>query len=394
MGDAVKLRNVWKRGAVMAAAAAAVLSSACGTRQFGLGRVTDPFAEDSVALNLVLIGDGGLPNPAGEPMLVALRREIERAPGKSFVVWLGDNVYPVGLRDTTTAEGREGLRILRAQMQPMLETRTRGVFVPGNHDWAQGAAEGWSNIVRQERFINTEGAGVVGMEPRDGCPGPVVIDVGEVLRLLAIDSHWWLHASQKPGADRCTPGTEQGVIDSVRVALATAGQRRTVIVAHHPIVSGGQHGGYFDWPTYLFPLHPWARQAGLFARQDVTGAEYRHFRQSLERAFIVDTPTVYAAGHEHNLQVFRRDPAKYLVVSGSGIYGHTTPTRRITGIRYIREASGYQRITFLQDGRARLSVMVVDAQGNATEDFSIWLEGPAVSAESAAADSSGAGGRE
>ena len=56
------------------------------------------------------------------------------------------------------------------------------------------------------------------------------------------------------------------------IAWRTAGSRKTVVVSHHPIVSGGQHGGYFDWPTYLFPFHPWARIAGLFARQDVMNA--------------------------------------------------------------------------------------------------------------------------
>ena len=384
----MRVKKEWTRRAVLLAGGAAVLASAgCGSRVAGVGRTVGPIPTDSVALNLVLIGDAGLPNPAGEPMMRALQNEIAAAPDKSFVIFLGDNLYPVGLADTLTEAGREGLRILRAQMQPLRDTGTRGLFVPGNHDWAQGAPEGWENIVRQERFINTEGAGLFGMEPRDGCPGPVVVDLGLLVRVIAIDSHWWLHPSTKGGPGRCNPGTEDGVVDSIRIALATAGDRRTIVVAHHPIVSGGQHGGYFDWPTYLFPFHPWARTAGLFARQDVTGREYRHMSASLARAFVVDTPTVYAAGHEHSLQVFRRDPAKYLLVSGAGIYGHTTPTRRITGIRYIREASGYQRITFLDDGRARLSVMVVDAQGNAREDFSLWLDVPPLTGTGGAAPS-------
>jgi hypothetical protein len=366
---------------LLAGGAAVLASSACGRPALGLGRTVGPFPADSVALNLVLIGDAGLPNPAGEPVLQALQREIAAAPEKSFVVYLGDNVYPVGLPDTLTEPGREGMRILRAQFAPLRETNTRGLFVPGNHDWSQ------------ERVINSEGAGLFGMEPREGCPGPVVIDLGNVVRLIAIDSHWWLHPSTKPGRDRCNPGTEDGVVDSIRIALATAGDRRTIVVAHHPIVSGGQHGGYFDWPTYLFPFHPWARVAGLFARQDVNGREYRHMSASLARAFVVDTPTIYAAGHEHNLQVFRRDPAKYLIVSGGGIYGHTTTTRAITGIRYIRQASGYQRITFLEDGRARLSVMVVDAQGNATEDFSLWLDLPPITRSGGASSPPSTGSR-
>ena len=377
-----------RRAARLACAALmlAVLSG-CGSRVAGLGRLVDPMAPaDSVVLNLVLIGDAGLPNPAGEPMLKALRDEIDDAPDRHFVVFLGDNLYPVGLSDTATAEGQEGLRILRAQMAPLLETGTRGVFVPGNHDWAQGAEVGYSHIVRQSRFINANGGGRVTMEPREGCPGPVVLDIDGVLRLIPIDTHWWLHPAQKPGpGSGCRATTEQGVIDSLRVALATAGDLRTVVVAHHPLVSGGQHGGYFDWPTYLFPLHPWARLAGLFARQDVTGREYRHMAESLQRAFVIAPPMVYAAGHEHNLQVFRRDPALYMLVSGGGIYGHTTPTRRITGIRYIREASGYQRIAILADGRMRLSVVVVDAEGNRSEDYSQWLDVPTI--ELPAADS-------
>lgn len=368
-----------RRAAVLAGAFVLSATAACGKPQYGVGRVIGPVPVDSVLLNLLLIGDAGLPRPGEEPVFTALTRELNNAPERSFVVWLGDNIYPVGLVDTTTAEGQEGLRIIRAQMRVHAQTGVRGIFVPGNHDWAAGSTEGWENVVRQGRVVNTEGAGLVGWEPREGCPGPVVIDVAGVLRLLAIDSQWWLHGSTKPGPDRCSPGTEQGVIDSIRVALATAGDLRTVIVAHHPIVSGGQHGGYFDWPTYLFPLHPWARLSGLFARQDVTGREYRHFTQSLTRAFVVDTPLVYAAGHEHNLQVFRRDPARYLLVSGAGFYGHTTSTRAITGVRYIREAAGYQRLTFLQDGRVRLSVIVVDAQGNTTEDYSAWLDVPPLS---------------
>ncbi|HEU0053509.1 MAG TPA: hypothetical protein VFQ39_10045, partial [Longimicrobium sp.] len=213
--------------------------------------------------------------------------------------------------------------------------------------------------------------------PQGGCPGPVVLDFGDYLRLITLDTQWWLQGAPKPvgrTAVHCRARTEEEVIDSLRVDLATAGTRRTVVVAHHPVVSGGEHGGYFDWPTYLFPFHPWARLGGLFARQDVSGREYRNLRESLGRAFAANPPTVYAAGHDHNLQVLRRDPARWLLVSGAGIYNHTTAVRAITGSRYARRASGYMVATFLADGRIRLSVRVVDADGDAHEDYSTWLE--------------------
>ena len=354
--------------------AALLLAGGCGRAFFNVGKTIEGVSPDSVAMELFLIGDAGLPAPGGEPVLEALEKQIAWDPERTFTVYLGDNVYPTGIPDTAGATRREAERILNAQIEAVRDARTKGILIPGNHDWEAGAAGGWRAIERQAAYVRARGEGDVWMLPEGGCPGPVVLDFGETLRLLVLDTQWWLHDGPRPGPDRCAPGTEQGVVDSIRVALRTAGPRHTVVVAHHPLVSGGQHGGYFDWPSYLFPLHPWARQAGLFANQDITGPRYRRMITYLSAAFRDRPPLVFAAGHEHNLQVLRRDPARYLVVTGAGIYGHTTPLRAITGSRYARRASGYVRLAFLTDRRVRLAVVVVDAKGNATEDFSMWLE--------------------
>lgn len=363
------------RAAPRAAAALALLvASACGRPFYNLGKTIEGVSPDSVAMELFLIGDAGLPAPGGEPVLKALTSQASWDPERTFVVYLGDNIYPTGLPDSAGRTREEAERILDEQIEAVRDAGTRGILVPGNHDWEAGAAGGWWAIARQEAYVREHGKGDVWVLPRGGCPGPEVLDFGEAVRLVALDTQWWLHEWRKPGADRCRPGTEAGVVDSIRTALRTAGPRQVVVVAHHPLASGGQHGGYFDWPSYLFPFHPWARQAGFFAEQDITGVTYRRLIGALTGAFRDNPPLVYAAGHEHNLQVFRRDPARYLVVSGAGIYGHTTPVRAITGVRYARRASGYVRLAFLRDGRVRLAVVVVDAEGKPTEDFSTWLE--------------------
>src|SRR6185295_12364908 len=202
----------------------------------------------------------------------------------------------------------------------------------------------------------------------------------ETVRLIILYTQWWLQAGfprpYGPTAGNCRARTEQEVIDTLRADLATAGQRRTVVLSHHPLVSGGQHGGYFDWPTYLFPFHPWARQAGVFARQDVSGREYRTLIAAMVRAFQQDTPLIHAAGHEHNLQLLRGTGAHFQVVSGGGIYNHTTAVRAIPGTLYARRASGWTTIAFLRDGRVRLAYRTVDAQGKITEEYSMWLDTP------------------
>lgn len=381
--------KVLRRTLAAALAGAAVVTlSGCFQYVRGLGRVTPGLVEqDTLELNLVLIGDAGLPAPGGEPVLKALRDQIAKQSKNTFVVFLGDNVYPRGMvLDSSAAERRENERILDAQMAPLIETGVNGIMIPGNHDWATGTESGLEVVRAEERYVNRRGRGIVKFLPVNGCPGPVPLDFGNYLRVIVLDTQWWLQAPfPRPHgstAQGCRARSEAEVVDSLRHDLAGAGRRRTVVVTHHPQLSGGQHGGYFDWPTYLFPFHPWARQAGLFAKQDVTGAQYRAMIESINRAFGGNPPLVFASGHEHNLQVIRMAPHHYQVVSGAGIYNHSTQSRVIRGTLYARRASGWTELAFLRDGRVRLSVKVVDADGNAKEDFSAWLDTPPLVPES------------
>lgn len=348
----------------------------CGKPFLNLGAGLPPVPAESVETDLFLIGDAGHPAPDGEPVLEALGRKVAQVPGRAFVVFLGDNVYPAGLPEEGDP-GRETAEwILREQMEPLLATGTPGIFLPGNHDWGGMTGRGWEAVIRQARFVEAHGEGLIDYAPDGGCPGPDVRDLGEHLRLIVVDTHWWIHEGPKPRFEsECPVDTEEGLVDALRTALREAwlAHRQAIVVAHHPVASGGRHGGYFDWPSYLFPVVPWARLGGYFAQQDVTGEEYTDMRFSLARAFAEHPPLVYAAGHEHNLQVLHRGPARYLLVSGGGIYGHTTPVRAITGTQYANAASGFMRLTALRDGRIRLGVYVVDAEGEAREDFSTWL---------------------
>lgn len=354
------------------------LLAACGTRYVYQTVRTDPVPAGEVALDLFLIGDAGRPHPDGEPVLIALQSMLARDPERSLVVFLGDNLYPDGLADSSAVEARElGEWVLATQIDVLRETGTRGIFVPGNHDWQAGGPEGWETLLRQDRYIDAYGDGHAELLPDDGCPGPVVRDVGEVLRLILLDTQWWLHTrGLRPlhPESGCEADAPEEVVEQIQAALRGAGERVTVVAGHHPLVSGGQHGGYFDWPSYLIPGYPFARQRGWFAPQDVNSREYRVMREHLQRAFSAAPPTVYAAGHEHNLQLINGSDARFLVVSGTGIYGHLTPVQVIPRALYARAASGFIRMTIRRDGWARLAVVVVDAAGEPTEDFSFWIE--------------------
>lgn len=110
------------------------------------------------------------------------------------------------------------------------------------------------------------------------------------------------------------------------------------------------------------------------SNQDVKGPENVRMRRALNWVFTRRKPLVYAAGHEHNLQVFDGRTARNVLVSGSAIYGHVTHVHQVSNMRYGAAASGYMRLDVLRDGRVRLSVVTVGGDQRPTESFSRFLD--------------------
>jgi Calcineurin-like phosphoesterase len=341
--------------------------------------------------HLFLVGDAGDPDPRGEPVLVALRNELARDPSQSLVVFLGDNIYPRGLPPGGSPERAEAERRIEAQIDAVRETGARALFVPGNHDWDRHGEGGWDAIRREAAFIEQKAGAFADFQPRGGCPGPVVVEPWAALRIVVLDTQWWLHGGPKPeGADSgCPAASESDVVASLAAALAGAGGRDVVVVAHHPLVSGGGHGGHFSWKDHVFPLRAWkgwlwlplpvigsayplGRQAGIFS-QDITSSRYRHMLDCLEAALRPHRPLIWAAGHDHGLQVLTGDAARYLVVSGAGILGHTKEPKRLHSTLFASGQAGFVRLD-LEGGKRVLTVVTVGARGGAREPFSTPLE--------------------
>ena len=345
----------------------------------------------AVETRVYLIGDAGAPAP-GDAVLEALAGEVAADPARSVVVFLGDNIYPAGLPPEGTPGRKEAERRLDAQIDLVRDAGARGIFVPGNHDWGAWGAAGWEAVTRQGRRIAARGGTKVALLPEGGCPGPVVRDIDTRLRLIALDTQWWLHAYAKPlhPKSSCPEDSEAEVVDALRAAIEGAGDRRVVVVGHHPLASGGIHGGNFGWRDHIFPLrakrswlwiplpgigsaYPLARRRGV-SDQDLSGTLNVHMREAIGGVFAKAAPLVYAAGHEHNLQVIEGKGAEYLLVSGTGFYGHASRTAFTGGTIFARVASGFMRLDVSPSGEVRLAVVVADASGDAQEAFSKMLK--------------------
>jgi hypothetical protein len=389
----------------IAAALAAALAgtAACTPALEPATAVPAPMApKDSIEIAIFLIGDAGSKAYDGEPVLkeLALQSDSLR-PVRQFVVFLGDNAYPRGVPPLGHPNRDDAERRIAAQVLAIRKGSAQGLLIPGNHDWDRQGRDGWNSIRRQDTLIRKFGGQDVRLAPAGGCPGPDVVDLGAHVRLIALDSEWWVHNDVKPYGETspCPTRTYDEVADSLAGALRDKGSRHAIVLAHHPMRSGGIHGGSFTVMDHIFPLrnvkpwlwvplpligsiYPFARQMGI-SNQDLNGAKYRRMRQAFERAFGRHPPLVIASGHDHDLEVIRGGTpritnAAYQLVSGAGILGHASVVRRIEGSLFQREAAGFMRLDVTRDGRVRLSVTTVVPEGKrlkgeSAEVYSLWL---------------------
>ena len=101
---------------------------------------------------IILIGDAGEQKGDVHP-------ELE-FPKKSFpldknttVIFLGDNIYPQGLPSRYASNYLEKKQVLDSQINVVRGRQATAYFIAGNHDWMQGRARGYQQVVRRRRPI-------------------------------------------------------------------------------------------------------------------------------------------------------------------------------------------------------------------------------------------------
>ena len=327
---------------------------------------------------LLLLGDGGAPRP-DEPLLKTLGEWAQKDAAKTSIVFLGDNMYPDGMTESRKHEAPERLG---PQLSVVKDAGAHGLFIPGNHDWASGESEGRSALLAQEKFINDALTGERNFLPSGGSPGPVAIELPKAnpaVRLIILDTQWWLHQHEKP---QKSPET---VIAELIALLDT--ELPIIVVGHHPLQSYGPHGGFFDWKSHLFParvirkwlwiptpilgsMYAYTRGHLYKIDQDIGSAPYKKLVAQLNRAFSTrklahqgTSLLIYASGHEHSLQVLEGDIVDYLLVSGAAASRKVTEVSSGDNTLFAHQHTGFMAVDFFDDGKVLLRVVEPGGKG-------------------------------
>jgi len=289
-------------------------------------------AQDSVHHRIILIGDAGEMNE--DQKKVILQAAEMGVPGKTTVMYLGDNIYPRGMALPGSKQEDETKKILQSQYRPF---RAKGIpvyFVPGNHDWDKMGPKGLSKIKQEWAFLEEQHDSLLKLVPPDGCPDPTAINVSDSLTIIAFDSEWWLFPFNKanPEAD-CSCRTKIDVLGKMEQLLYENRYKVILLASHHPFQSYGTHGGYYSLENNIFPftalnphlyiplpvigsLYPLLRKA-FTSPEDLNHPLYQEMVRLVDHVFAGFPNMIHVAGHEHGLQFIKNENG-IQVVSGAG----------------------------------------------------------------------------
>jgi Calcineurin-like phosphoesterase len=291
-------------------------------------------AQDSIQNTIILIGDAGeLTKDGRQPVVDAARKRVKMNE-KTTVIYLGDNLYKTGLPDNSIPNYAIAKAPLDSQIHIAGKAKTNVYFIPGNHDWANGAPVGYESILRVQSYIDYLGNNYVAMLPRDGCPGPVEVKISNDVTLVIMDSQWWLHINDKPTVESdCPFKTKEEVLTELDEILSKNSGKLVLFATHHPFRTYGPHGGYFNLKQHIFPFtdaipnlyfplpvigsaYPLTR-AVFGTAQDLKHPLYQEMIRAIEPIVKSHPNVIYIAGHEHTLQLIK-DSGYHYIVSGSG----------------------------------------------------------------------------
>ncbi len=341
--------------------------------------------KNKLLYTVFLIGDVGAPSlDPQEPSLKLMQAQMHAAGEQSATVFLGDNVYHNGLPEPGKIDREISEKRLNAQLDVLKGYPGEKYMIPGNHDWNHSGRGGLEAIMREQRYVNEYlldediVAGGDFFVPGDGCPGPYEVKISDDLVLIAIDSEWWLHPFDRPYGTNssCGAATEVDFLVQLEDIIEKNSGSDILVVAHHPLMSRGAHGGFFSLKDHFFPLtmlrdwmylplpvigsiYPFARKYGGIL-QDIPHPRYQAYIQGLLNIFEKYDNITYAAGHEHALEYFNYNGLPH-IVSGSGCkVQYIKPGEEVT---YVHKEKGFAKVLYYENGEAWTEFWVPEGDG-------------------------------
>ncbi len=298
-----------------------------------------------------------------------LRQALEQQKTPFTVVHLGDIVSNEGLaskQDSALSQqekGRADALINLVKGLPLGKI----YFVPGDKDWANSGRNGLKAVRRLEKYIEKELPGQNAFVPTNGCPGPEVVDIAPLVRLVALNTPWFTHPYDRPEAPDtdCKTLTKEEFREQLQDVIDDTKGKNLLLVGHHPVVTTGVYGGHEPLSRHLSPpvlgtIYAAYRQ-NVGSPRDLANPRYQELRKELLNNTLRSNPgVVYAASHDYSLQLTPFQ-GNYHLVAGSFVQSqHVGADDQAL---FNEKADGYAALDYYADGTVKSRFFTFAGEG-------------------------------
>lgn len=301
--------------------------------------------------SIFFIGDVGEANIV-DSNIEMLKSQLKQVEENAVLVFLGNSIskeYSKMEIDEIETQDQNLLKLLNIAK----EFKGESFFIPGDKEWNSGHKMGWESLMNLESYIEDfVGKGDIFL-PSGGCPGPVEIEIGKDIVLLIVDSQWWLHSADRPEAE-CGLEDSSDFLILLSDALKRNKDKKIVFASHHPMYSGGKHGGNFP---FIGPVELYRKLFGT--PQDFAYPFYKQIRYLGKKLGKEYENIITVSAHDNSLQFIEKNESFY-VVSGSGSKAEYVSEKKMDAA--FREI-GFSRINFYQNDEVWLEMWSVGEKG-------------------------------
>lgn len=305
---------------------------------------------------IFLVGDAGNSEEIqAQQTLNFLKNKIDSANSNSMLIFLGDNIYPLGMPKESDKDYPLAKEKMENQLAITKNFKGKTLVIPGNHDWYHGL----DGLKAQEDFVKTYLNDKKSFLPKNSCPIDD-INLTKDIKLIIIDSEWALINWDKyPGINKgCDIKTRDDFYTEFKDLITKNQDKRIIVALHHPVISSGVHAGFNSAKSHLsafngkVPIPGVAtvlttlRSSSGASMEDINNRHYADFANRLKSIVQDKENVIFVSGHDHNLQ-YHADNNIRQIISGAG--SKTDPATIVNKTDFSYGGSGFAVLNLRKD---------------------------------------------
>jgi predicted MPP superfamily phosphohydrolase len=288
----------------------------------------------------------------------------------SCVLYLGDNVYPKGIRPEGNKNHATDVEKMKIQLRLLKNHRGQVYMIPGNHDWQMGKSKGLEYVKRQSDLVNqflrdsmtqyTEGD--AHYFKHAGFAGPEKIEL-DGITLIMVDTDWWVHrqvAHPVDLIDNSVKKTEALFFQQFDEYLKEAAEKdqKIAVVTHHPMYLTGANSLKMQPTRFLITYSPLKVLGMAGMNRAVRGMSpqpnYKRMVAKFEKHVAPYKHIIWISGHDHDQQLIVKNNITQ-IISGNGGEFRTVENRDKMVKWHNDKTMGFSKIELSKNGNVWVS---------------------------------------